>query len=235
MSIYAISDLHGFLPEPPGDATSLIIVGDICPDYIQTRFDSHYRERVIKGQPQQARWLDTQFREWAEDIGVPIYATWGNHDFVGEKRSLWPEIHNVTWAVDELVDVEGLKVWFHPWVPRLDFWAFYADDLLLEGKTKAIPQGIDVLASHGPPRGHCDGIPPGTRFNAMGSEVNHVGDDVLLEALADIQPRLTLCGHIHEGRGESTTSTGQLIVNVAAVNEYYVLCADPWVDLTPYL
>jgi hypothetical protein len=102
MAIYAISDLHGQIPAgKPDDMTSLIVVGDICPDYIRTRWDAHYRERTIDGHQHQAKWLDVRFREWAAFLDVPIYATFGNHDFIGEKPFLWPVISYVQFAVDD--------------------------------------------------------------------------------------------------------------------------------------
>lgn len=227
MSIYATSDLHGNLIEPPQDATVLLLAGDICPDFIGGLYSS--RVKFDNGHQRQANWLKTEFKAWAENIGVPIIATWGNHDYVGEHPHLVPEISNVTWLVDEL-HVEGdLRVWGTPWVPNLPRWAFYGSPAALEARAELIPVGLDVLMTHGPPYAIADFIPV---------QRIHVGERSMSVTIRRISPRVTICGHIHESRGDWKlwgADDPLHVLNVSAVDGYYDLYPVQWRCLDEFL
>lgn len=137
----------------------------------------------------------------------------GNHDFLleekpAEARALF---EGLTYLKDEALEVEGLRLWGSPWQPWFHQWAFNlhrgAD---LDAKWRLIPEGVDVLVTHGPPAGMGDLCFDGRR----------VGCEDLLRHLTRVKPRLHLFGHIHEDRGEwqlgptrvvnVTTSDGEL-------------------------
>ena len=64
-----------------------------------------------------------------------------------------------------------------------------------------IPTDVDVLLTHGPPRGHGDLCFP-TR---LGMGRKHVGCDELLTAVTTrVKPQFHVFGHIHEGYGVTT-------------------------------
>ena len=69
-------------------------------------------------------------------------------------------------------------------------WSFDLDDGAAAEKLSACPEGA-VLVLHSPPRGHCD-------TNGAG---DHFGSEALLRAIEEKQPRLAVCGHIHESWG----------------------------------
>jgi Icc-related predicted phosphoesterase len=69
-------------------------------------------------------------------------------------------------------------------------WSFDLDDEAAAAKLAACPEGA-VMVLHSPPRGHCD---------ANGSG-DHFGSPALLRAIEEKQPRLAVCGHIHESWG----------------------------------
>jgi uncharacterized protein len=69
-------------------------------------------------------------------------------------------------------------------------WSFDLDDDAASEMLAACPEAA-VLILHSPPRGHCDS-------NGSG---NHFGSPALLQAIEDKQPRLSVCGHIHESWG----------------------------------
>lgn len=224
MKTYAISDLHGHTPEPPADADFLIIAGDICPDF---RDKGDFRGGYVK----QAAWLDTTFRSWLGFHGLPTIAIWGNHDFVGEFPSLVPDL---PWVLlqDSEAAVKGLgRVWGTPWVPGLPYWAFYGRPKQLKARADAIPSDVDVLVTHGPPFYFGDYIPTSekqrTKYGNYGGE--HVGDRTLNEAIREVKPEVTICGHIHESRGRHRMDGQFRIENCAAVDAYYKLVENPWV------
>lgn len=212
MSVYAISDLHGQLFPIPEDCETLLIAGDICPDFVR---DGRLPFR-------QAHWLDTTFREWLETTGADVVACWGNHDFIGEYPSLVPDL---PWTLlqDSSTVVNGLRVYGTPWVPGLPYWAFFASETALRARAEAIPVGLDVLMTHGPPLGYGDFIPTSekqqTKYeNFFGT---NAGDMTLNDAIERAAPKVTVCGHIHEARGRYTLAGEHDIRNVAAVDGDY--------------
>ena len=118
----------------------------------------------------------------------------GNHDFLFQEE---PEraralLGDVTYLQDELAVVAGLRIWGSPWQPWFHDWAFNLPrGAPLAERWALVPEGVDVLVTHGPPWGVLDATHRGER----------VGCEELLLARARIRPRLHLFGHIHEAYG----------------------------------
>lgn len=225
--IYAASDLHGRLIDPPHDAHLLLLVGDICPDFPAPG-------RGYAAPEIQAQWLDTNFRSWLKGHDLPTIAVWGNHDFVGEHPELVPSLPMKVLQDSEVefADYElqrRLRIWGTPWVPGLPRWAFFANDTGLALRAELIPEGIDILMSHGPPYRAGDYI--GTSEKQRNKYGNYgginAGERQLAEAIRLKKPKVTLCGHIHEARGRHWLS-GNRVLNVAAVDERYNVHEQPW-------
>jgi uncharacterized protein len=73
-------------------------------------------------------------------------------------------------------------------------WSFDLDEEAAAAMLAPCPAGA-VLVLHSPPRGHCDASADGTEF----------GSPALLRAIEEKQPRLAVCGHIHESWGCKST------------------------------
>ncbi|HET7121503.1 MAG TPA: metallophosphoesterase family protein [Solirubrobacterales bacterium] len=73
-------------------------------------------------------------------------------------------------------------------------WSFDLDDEAATEMLAGCPEGA-VLVLHSPPRGHCDSAGDGSHF----------GSPALLRAIEEKQPRLAVCGHIHESWGCEST------------------------------
>ena len=181
MRIVCISDTHNLtetIPVPDGDL--LLHAGDLT--MAGSAREIERAQRWLAGLPHRRK--------------VVIA---GNHDFLFERephaaRSL---MQAVTYLQDELVDVDGLKIWGSPWQPWFYDWAFnLRRGPEIRAKWDLIPQGIDILLTHGPPAGH------GGRTR-MGDEAGCLD---LLAAVRRVRPRLHVFGHIHEGYG--TTQAG---------------------------
>jgi Icc-related predicted phosphoesterase len=86
-----------------------------------------------------------------------------------------------------------------------------------------IPAGVDILMTHGPPRGILDGV---TRFNEdlypsdESLFTKHLGCEALLEALGRVKPRFHVFGHIHEGYG-IVEKNGTTFINAAIMDGQY--------------
>ena len=141
----------------------------------------------------------------------------GNHDFGLQRNPAMarPLFHGLTFLEDGEATVAGLRIWGSPWQPWFHDWAFNARrGPEIDAKWQLIPEGIDVLVTHGPPLGYGDRVHLGER----------VGCADLLRQLTRVHPRLHLFGHIHEDRGEwkfgptrvvnVTTSEGELPATV---------------------
>jgi Icc-related predicted phosphoesterase len=229
MKVAFTADLHGRLPEIHEQVSLLIIAGDICPDFhdmsrarLGTR--AHTGRRADVGEQRQRHWLDTTFRAWLDEVPADnVVAIAGNHDFVFEHKFLMPR--NLRWHFlqDETAIVEGVHIHGVPWVPNLARWAFYGDSRKLEAVYDNVPNGLDILITHGPPFGWHDAVGP--QFMRPGMETNHVGSLECLGAITRAKPEWVVTGHIHEGFGSSTMwhegGGCSQIRNVAHVDESY--------------
>lgn len=193
--IVAIADTHNRhaqLDLPAGDV--LIHAGDLT------------GRGTLRELEQVADWLRAQPHRHKVVVA-------GNHDFAlqrqpAEAKALFHGLHLLE---DDEVRLEGLRIWGSPWQPWFHDWAFNlrrGPDL--DEKWRLIPEGVDVLVTHGPPHGYGDVVYRGER----------VGCEDLTRHLDRVKPRLHLFGHIHEDKGtwqrgetrivNCTTSEGEL-------------------------
>lgn len=137
----------------------------------------------------------------------------GNHDFFAQHepegiRRLCAE-RGVTYLENEGADVLGLRVWGSPVTPVFRSMAF---NVPRGGRIREvwerIPVGLDLLVTHGPPKGIGDQTFLGMR----------VGCDDLRDVVAARAPRVHAFGHIHEDPGEfyAAEAPGTRFLNVAS-------------------
>ena len=94
-------------------------------------------------------------------------------------------------------------IYVSPYTPAFCDWAFAYErnedryngphqvaNAVTSIATKPIPDGVDIVMTHGPPKGFLDWCPGG-----------YVGCDNLLHALRRVRPVMHCFGHIHEGNG----------------------------------
>lgn len=118
----------------------------------------------------------------------------GNHDwpFVVDPPAARALLVDVVYLQDDGCTIDGARFWGGPWQPRYNGWAFNLPrGPALAAKWAAIPDGLDVLITHGPPAGF------GDRSSTGGRE----GCADLAARVRDARPRLHLFGHIHEDGG----------------------------------
>jgi Icc-related predicted phosphoesterase len=146
------------------------------------------------------------FLSWYDSLPFQhLLYTPGNHDwFTYNNTELAKKMcsdRGITMLVDEEITINGVRIWLSPWSPEFCGWAWMRQDHEAEsldgeeglGKYfDMIPEGIDVLVSHGPPFGYLDRAPS--------SKTSGVGSKELLYAINRVKPKLVLVGHIHEGR-----------------------------------
>ena len=79
-------------------------------------------------------------------------------------------------------------------------WSFDLTEEEAAEKLAACPAG-GVLVVHSPPKGYVDGK-------------RHLGSEAILRTIEEKQPRLVVCGHIHEAAGEEARVGASRVLNV---------------------
>ena len=201
MKVVCLSDTHdrhADLTVPDGDL--LVHAGD---------FTGHGERDAIE---RFDAWLGTL--PHAEKIVIA-----GNHDFLFERspREARALITNAVYLEDEAhTTTSGLRVWGSPWQPWFFDWAFnLRRGAPLKAKWDLIPEGTDLLVTHGPPMGIGDEI-----VSRILRNKEHVGCADLLEAVERLKPRLHVFGHIHEGHGV-TVRGATTFVNASSCDRAY--------------
>lgn len=102
----------------------------------------------------------------------------------------------------EGVDIDGVSFYglgggvpVTPWD-----WSFDLTEQEAAERLAGCPEG-GVLVVHSPPKGHVDGK-------------RHLGSESVLHAIEAKQPRLVVCGHIHEAAGEESVIGQSRVLNL---------------------
>lgn len=229
MIIDCISDLHGHYPTLEG-GDLLIVAGDLTAkdepyEYIEFALwlnRQKYRYKVLVGGNH-----DNKLQEWPrmfDDIDDFIYLCDSGTEFE------WFETEDTKWGARHIEGCRSLKlkIWGSPWTKRFEgmnphCMAFTVDtEEELPEKWAMIPDDTDILVTHSPAYGMCDGPDPETRY----------GSKSLLHWIAGHVNTLKLhvCGHIHEGYGHFDIRnlqthlgdpTTTVFINASHVDERY--------------
>ena len=208
MKIVLISDTH----TKHGHVTKDLPAGDII---------IHAGDCTNIGRPNEL----TDFLNWFSMLPYKhkIFIA-GNHDFCFERVSAWVDEkpiyvdiaqefkdRGVIYLMDQMVEVEGLKIYGSPWQPRFFDWAFNVTrgDAIAK-KWESIPEGLDILITHGPVFGILDQTFTGQR----------VGCEELYKKVVQVKPKIHVCGHIHYARGYRSFD-GTAYFNACVLGENY--------------
>lgn len=209
MIFVALSDTHGnhhSVEIPPGDV--IIHCGDIT-------HKSNLPEI-------------TDFIKWFGGLNFQHkILVAGNHDrFIRKRKPEFFELineHKIEYLENSLVQINGFSVFGSPFTLSYSgIGAFtYNDNPEAERIWSLIPDKIDILVTHAPPRGFRD-------FSM--AENNNAGCNVLRDKVLSIKPRYHVFGHIHESYGiephgdsvfinASVTNASEEIVNKPVIFE----------------
>ena len=203
MRVACIADLHGQIPTDVAPCDVLLIAGDLGPD-----------------DPRDAgAWLNDELAPWLRrQPAREIVAVAGNHDHLAVDSPA--SLRSLPWRFleHETANVAGLRVAGSAWSPTFGVWPLQADDHELDALWRTIPDDAQIVLVHGPPFGHCDLTERGV----------HGGSRTLLRRLLELpELRLVCTGHIHEGYGTTTLTTGALVVNASLVDARLELVNEP--------
>ena len=215
LSIVALSDLHGLLPEITSHADIAILAGDIIPLELQ------------KNMQHSKWWFNNEFADWIKSLPVKkVFMVAGNHDFYLEtitKKDL-SEIYKSTnkklvYIMNTTVSYTDKyktkwRIFGTPYCTRFFEWAFMRDEKTLTKKFENIPDSVDVIITHDPPFAYGD-----IDIIARKEGIGHVGSRPLAARLKDVDYKLLVCGHIHTG--DHSFNEVFRTVNVSILNEQY--------------
>lgn len=204
MKLVLISDTHGYKPELP-DGDILLHGGDL------TSNGSVWEcQKALD-------WLNAQPHKH-------IVVVAGNHDFAFEEaKSVTKtfDLGRIHYLEDSEITVEGLRIYGSPFTPLFMDWAFMVPrGEAIRKVWNDIPTGLDILITHGPPKGILDQGAP--HFNS-----EHIGCEELAVAIERVKPRLHMFGHIHGSHGY-TNFNGTEFFNCSMVSEAYRPIYSAW-------
>lgn len=166
-----------------------------------------------------SNWLDPyrneaelrEFIEWFAALPIPLKVfVPGNHDTSLEKGLITREsieALGINVLINEERTIGGLRFWGSPFTPRYGDWAYMKDRGTINRIWDNIPDGLDVLVTHGPPYGILDAT------YARNNKVELVGCSALRKRVARAAPRFMMFGHVHsceDIRNAGTRTVGGL-------------------------
>jgi predicted phosphodiesterase len=154
----------------------------------------------------------------------------GNHDLFMDTSHLdfpssesaidaiLPKAEGFHYLLDSGCTIDGVTFWGSPWQPAFFNWAFNIPrGRGLQQKWDLIPEGTDVVITHGPSYGRLDTCPD----LANPKEMVHVGCMNLAKTFKHrVKPRVHVHGHIHSGHGMAQED-GILFINASICTESY--------------
>ena len=127
-------------------------------------------------------------------IETPAVLVPGNNESEDELREACGGWRAATVLHGSGTEIGGVSFWglgggipTTPWPWSYDLSEEEADTLL-----ESCPRGVAVMVLHSPPNGYLDGD-------------RSLGSHALLRAIERVQPRVAVCGHVHECAGQEAT------------------------------
>lgn len=215
MKITFLSDTHNrhdSIELPGGDI--LIYAGDLMTSgYHSSEIDDF------------TEWLKNQNYKYKICIA-------GNHDRYCEAyplytvKDMFEKYYDdgIRYICNEMIEIEGLKIYGTPYQPYFCNWAFNVpDEDKLYEIYKQIPEDLDILITHCPPYDILDRSHKSRPYyHATGEEP--LGSEVLLKVLNELgehKPRYHVFGHIHGDGGNMVEKDETTYINASVCDEGY--------------
>lgn len=141
----------------------------------------------------------------------------GNHDkgfdyYPVAARKIFEDA-GLIYLQDSEVTLDGLRIYGSPMSPTFGYWSFMADrGESIKRYWDAIPSGLDILITHGPPFGYLD---------RLKHEELYVGCQDLLNAVLATKPKYHAFGHIHVNGGSIMKNDDSVFINASVCQENY--------------
>ena len=232
--IVSISDNHGLLDFKLPSGFILTISGDITPTNINHVVGQEF-------------WIQNHFHPWCEKLikdGIFEHIVYiaGNHDRYFSKlmkdnktdefRKTLPK--NVHYLLNNMVEIDGIKIYGTPFTPTFGSWYFMHSEDILDNIFAKIPEGLDILLSHGPAYGWNDKIEQYPE--RCWEDDKHIGSKSLRKHILRAKPKMVCTGHIHSAShnintlpivNENLERVEIKTVNVSLLDEDYLIAYKP--------
>ena len=167
----------------------------------------------------------TLFAEWFGKLPQPHrLCIAGNHDFLFEQNPTVARLilkdHGITYLEDDYLELEGLKIYGTPQQPYYHNWAFNREEEDLMQIYENIPDGLDILITHCPPRGILDEV-------AQDFKLRYIGSYDLLQKVSRAKPKFHCFGHCHASYGAKSV-IDTFYINASICNERQLPVNKPW-------
>ena len=137
-----------------------------------------------------------EFFAWFTQLDIPtkIFVP-GNHSTAIEQGLITAgDFSEVTFLIHQQTEWRGLRIFGSPYTPLFFNWSYMKPRPELEPIWQSIPDDIDILITHGPPKGILD-----VTKDFETRKPVHVGSKSLtLHVEERIRPKLHAFGHIHD-------------------------------------
>lgn len=204
MKTWLISDTHcqHWHLTPPKDVELVIHAGDESSSHAPYQNEIECRD----------------FLDWFSklDIKHKIFIA-GNHSAaISEKLVTRKEIEDmgIFFLEHEYLDLEGKRFFGSPYSIGFGSWYFMVRRDKIGKYWDVLEEGIDVLISHGPPRGILD------MAGIRGGGVEHCGDAALYKRVQEVKPKWVVFGHIHNNPYGDTNINSGLFFPGNSVTKY---------------
>lgn len=206
MKCWAISDTHGMhsLLRPP-KVDCLIYAGD----------STNYRD-LASNQIEFDHFFD-----WITGLDIPhkvVIA--GNHDAWATKKRNKDRLSEagIVYLEHSMVEINGYRFFGSPYTPNFGNWYFMKDRGKIAKYWDDVPYNVDVLITHGPPKGILD------LSLRRDNTFEQCGDSALWRAVYNKEPKFHIFGHIHDcdscrNFGTLSRDTGTTFMNVSSVED----------------
>jgi Icc-related predicted phosphoesterase len=171
----------------------------------------------------------TSFADWFAQLPHKWkILVFGNHEVstdIGFYDSNWKDLHShkmkiipptfwtqrgITVLCNETIKIQGYNIWGHPALPfqyNLHAWGYRSPEDS-SSMWSRVPADTDIILTHSPPYGILDETLNG---------VNIGNEDMLVNVVDRIKPRMCIFGHVHNPG--TCTEWGILFNNVAMCND----------------
>jgi Icc-related predicted phosphoesterase len=200
--IWVISDTHALHEdiEVPPDIDLVIHAGDAGTSKNPTLCEEDLRIGL--------KWLNEL------PIKDKVYVP-GNHDTALEAGLIdLMEYENIYFLLHESIVIDGIHIFGSPYTPHFNNWAYNVAPKNLKRTWENIPTGVDILITHGPPKGILDRCQDGYK----------AGCEELKLKVQEIKPKIHIFGHIHECGGLHNRIDGTHYINASVLDAQYALC-----------
>lgn len=149
-----------------------------------------------------------KFIDWYKTLPIKhkIYVA-GNHDgslFHGRIRKQDFTDNSIIYLEGEEITIDGIKFYGQPYTPTFNDWYFMRKREKMHDIWNAMPADIDVLISHGAPKGILD------LTENRKHEFEQCGDTALYKNIIKSRIKYCLFGHIHDN-GDTCHNSGTML------------------------